>query len=127
MDQILRNGESIILGDGLQTRDMIYVGDVIKSMIAVLVHDTPLKGEVLNVCTGKQVVVKEMHEMIAELMEKDIKFKSVPFLSGNVVHSLGSTLKAQQFLNWESQIPLKQGLALTYDWFTQNPDFYNEK
>jgi len=126
MNELLKDKHSTLLGDGLQTRDMIYVGDVVSGIISAITTENKLTGGIYNICTGTRVTVKEVHEQIAEVMglKGKVAFRSVPFADGNVVHSIGDPQKAKEGLGFQAKTPLKEGLEKTWAWYQQNPDFY---
>jgi len=135
-DQLKKHNYSDILGDGSQTRDMIYVGDIVNALIMAMHHDKPLRGEMFNLCSGTRVSVRYLHESIAEVMGKHYKaegdsrnhegaeFHHLPFHEGNVVHSQGDYSKALGEFGWTPRVDLKEGLLHTYEWNERNPDFY---
>jgi len=126
MKELLKNKQSTLLGDGLQTRDMIYVGDVVDSMIAAITTKNKLTGGIYNVCTSTRVTVKYIHETIAETMglKGQNSFRSVPFADGNVVHSIGNPEKAKHDFGFEAKTSLKDGIEKTWEWYQKNLDFY---
>ncbi|KAL6077054.1 UDP-glucose 4-epimerase [Balamuthia mandrillaris] len=136
MHQLKEHGVAEILGDGSQTRDMVYVGDVVAAMMQAMLHPHPLRGEIFNVCTNTRVTVKFLQESIAEVMglsasgggssdEPQLRFKSLPFAEGNVVHSQGDNQKAKDTFGFEATTSLQEGLQKTWAWFQQNPSFYS--
>jgi len=126
MKEFLKNKQSTLLGDGLQTRDMIYVGDIVDSIVHAITTKDKLTGGIYNICTGQRVVVKDIHEEIAEVMgmKGQVSFGSIPFADGNVVHSVGDAQKAKRDLGFVAKTSLREGLEKTWKWYQQNLDFY---
>eukprot|EP01126_Amoeba_proteus_P035257 TRINITY_DN3547_c0_g1_i1.p2 TRINITY_DN3547_c0_g1~~TRINITY_DN3547_c0_g1_i1.p2 ORF type:complete len:131 (-),score=37.19 TRINITY_DN3547_c0_g1_i1:67-459(-) len=130
MHELKQQSLSSILGDGLQTRDMIFVGDVVDAIIAAMEYRPPLKGEAFNICTGSRITVLELNRVIARTMgldEVNVNHRYLPFADGNVVHSQGDPSKARQVFGWESKIGLEEGVKRTWEWFQENPNFYERK
>lgn len=136
MDEItshLSKGEepqSTMLGDGKQTRDMVYVGDVVDAFICAMESTSPLKGEIYNVCTGTQIDLTTMHHQIASVMgvsPQKLKFKHIPLAEGNVIHSRGDPTKAKSTFNFVAKTSFSEGLQNTWEWMKKNPNFYKKK
>jgi len=126
MKELLKDKQSTILGDGLQSRDMIYVGDVVDSVISAITTKKKLTGGIYNICTGSRVTVQDVHEQIAQTMglKDQCSYRSVPFAEGNVVHSVGDPEKAKHDLEFTARTSLKDGIEKTWAWYQQNLDFY---
>jgi len=127
MNEFLKVKQSNMLGDGTQTRDMIYVGDVVDAIMRAMKAKGPLKGDVYNVCTGTRITIAHLQRETAKAMgipSEEISFKHLPFADGNVVHSQGDPTKAKEVFGFEAKTSLQEGLKLTWEWFKQNPNFY---
>lgn len=111
------NGEPfIIYGDGLQTRDFIYVEDVARANIIAL---ESRKNGVYNIGTGKSVSIKELAYTIAKLLgigEPRIVYEK-PRL-GDIRHSCASIEKAIKDLMWSPRVELVDGLSMTIKYFS---------
>ena len=116
INQIRNNGSSQVLGDGNQTRDMVFIKDVVAANIAAMNAPERLNGVGLNVCTGKFVVITEMHEKISELMGIESIRESVPCPGGNIVDSAGDPGLAKERIGFEARTSLEDGLRKTIDW-----------
>jgi UDP-glucose 4-epimerase len=104
-------GVPTVYGDGSQTRDYIYVGDVVAAALAA--GATRLGGAV-NVGTGREVSVLDIVEILGELAGRDdFAPKFAPARTGEVLRvSLDASL-AERELDWAPQTTLEQGLELT--------------
>jgi UDP-glucose 4-epimerase len=124
MKQFEEKGCSVLLGDGIQTRDMIYVQDVVDAFVLAVESKTNFGGKAYNICTGQETQIKEMHKTIAKLMNiSEPNFDSIKFEEGNVKESLGSPMKAKE-LGFEPKVSLEMGLQLTLDWYRENSSMY---
>ena len=119
----LRNGEApIVYGDGNQTRDFIYVGDVVGAIVKALSSDRPLahdgtNGPAYNISTGLETSV---NDIVAALRVASGYFGpaiSAPARAGDVARSSLSPDKARSELGWEAGGTLEEGMAMTWGWF----------
>jgi len=105
----------IIFGDGLQTRDFIYVMDVAKAI--ELSIEFRGKGEIFNIGSGKEITIKELAEMIMDLF--NVKYEPI-FAEprpGDIKRSVANIHKAVRHLNFWPEIELKEGLAKTIQYY----------
>jgi UDP-glucose 4-epimerase len=107
----LRDGEPIaVYGDGRQTRDFIFVADVVRHLLAALAvasTDAP----VLNVCTGRATSVLALARSIGTSLCHEPFIRHLPARFGDIRHSLGSPDKSRQVLGIAADIDLMSGLA----------------
>ena len=111
---LLKNGgRPTVYGDGTQTRDYIYVGDVVAAALAA--GDTRLGGAV-NIGTGREASVLDLVDILADLEgREDFTPEFAPARAGEVQRiSLDAGLAARE-LGWTPQTTLEQGLAQTLD------------
>lgn len=117
--RMLLAGEPItIYGDGLQTRDFIYVDDVSRAIVAAL--ESGLAGEVLQIGTGDETPILGLVEMLGEIsgVLPDIRWLEQP--SGEIRRNYSSIGRARQELGFNPATNLRSGLEATVDWFTSN-------
>ncbi len=109
----LRDGEAtLIFGDGEQTRDFVYVGDVAAALVAAA------NGEagVYNIGTGVATSVNALHELCAKAAGVDAKPKHAEPRPGDLRHSVLDPAKANRALGWRPQLDLAGGLSKTWQW-----------
>jgi len=112
--RLLNGEEAIINGDGLQTRDYVYVQDVVRAVLAAL--DSRVNGH-FNVGTGRQANVNEVFHMIVRDLGIEAEERHGPPRPGEQrTSALDSTLIGEK-LGWRAQVSLEDGLAQTADWF----------
>ncbi|HZR95731.1 MAG TPA: NAD-dependent epimerase/dehydratase family protein [Gaiellaceae bacterium] len=110
----LRDGETAtIYGDGRQTRDYVYVGDVVRAVVAAAGHDG---GGVFNVGTGRETSVLELYDAVvaATGIEREASFAE-PRL-GELQRSVLDVARAERELGWRPETSLAEGLARTWSW-----------
>lgn len=114
----LRDGQPItIYGDGEQTRDYVYVGDVVRANL--LVSDVALPPAVdldsrgFNVGTGRETSVNELARVLMEAAGRDAEVHYAAARPGELLHSCLDNTRLRQ-LGWEPAVSLREGLARTY-------------
>jgi UDP-glucose 4-epimerase len=106
-----------IFGDGQQTRDFVYVADVVRALLAAMAVKPP-RSPVFNVCNGVSTSVEALAQVIAQLAGKDLDVQSQPPRAGEIRHSLGVPTLADSVLGIEGRVPLDAGLSKVMAWLT---------
>src|SRR3989338_7380257 len=101
-----------ITGDGTQTRDFTYVGDVVRANILAATSDKVGSGEVMNIGAGDNRSINEVAEMLGVEVEH-IAPRVEPH------DTLADHSKATKLLDWEPQVKFADGLEKTVDWFNR--------
>ena len=108
-----------IHGDGRQTRDFTYVGDVVNGVLRCC--DAPnAAGEVINVAAGGRVSLLELVRALQVILKKDIEPQFGPTREGDVRDSQADIFKARNVLGFEPQISFQDGLERTVAWFVSD-------
>ena len=102
-----------VYGEGNQTRDFIYVEDVVAALIIAMskIHDD---CDVMNVCTGVSVSINQLIEMISKISKKSLDVVNRPVRKGEANNSLGSPEKAFQKYRFRARVPLEDGLKIKW-------------
>ena len=110
--------ETPMMTAGEQTRDFIYVDDVVDGFIRASICPSAI-GQIINLGTGRENTVKDTAEMIVRLLESRIKpvYGTLDYRLGEPMRSCCDTSKAQAVLRWRAQITLEEGLRRTIAWF----------
>ena len=104
-----------IFGDGRQTRDLIFVGDVVRANLIAAEH-VAAPGQVFNVSTGRESSILDLLEILAELLPGAPAPQFAAQRAGDIYKSLGSPAKAQELLGFCAQTSLRDGLKATLEW-----------
>jgi UDP-glucose 4-epimerase len=116
MERIEAGEPPLILGDGSQTMDFIYIGDVARSN--VLAASSDASDEVFNVASGSETSLLELAQMLIEVMGADVEVEHGPERSVNKVpRRLADTRAARERLGFEAEVDLEEGLRLLVDWW----------
>jgi UDP-glucose 4-epimerase len=106
--------QPIVFGTGEQTRDLIYVDDVVRAFIAAADSDA---GGVFNVGTGEQTSVLELGERLAPLCDTSFEPRFEPARPGEIQRISISSAHAAEVLGWQPEVDLDEGLRRTADSF----------
>ncbi len=112
--KMLRGEQPIINGNGMQTRDYVYVEDVVEANMAVLNNKV---NDVFNVGTGLETSVNQLFRHLLEATGSDVKEIHGPEKKGEQVRSCLDFRKIHKMLDWEPRVPLHEGLIKTVAFF----------
>jgi UDP-glucose 4-epimerase len=116
MERIEAGEPPLILGDGSQTMDFIYIGDVARSN--VLAASADVSDEVFNVASGSETSLLELAQMLIEVMGAKVEVEHGPERSVNKVpRRLADTRAARERLGFEAEVDIEEGLRLLVDWW----------
>jgi UDP-glucose 4-epimerase len=109
-----------IYGDGTQTRDFIYVDDLIRAVrLSAMAGGTG--GEVFQIATSAETTVQELTDRLLPALAaagvKDIEVRKTAARRGEVRRNYADTSKAQRMLGWRAEVGLDEGLKRTVEWF----------
>jgi len=114
VDLLDRGQAPTIFGDGLQTRDFVYVGDVAQAnLLACSRPDTDVVGKTFNIASGQQMSILQLANSLNTVMGCQLAPQFGPPSTGEVRYSQASVSRARQFLGWETSTSLETGLAQT--------------
>jgi UDP-glucose 4-epimerase len=103
-------------GDGLQTRDFVYVDDVVDANILSLRPDINASGQSYNIGTGKETSVMDLYKVTVGALKKDISIKYAQKRPGDIRRSCSNIEKAISGLGYSPKVTLTDGISRTYDW-----------
>ena len=115
IDRLQQNLSPVIIGDGTQAFDFVYVKDVCKANISAMKSD--ITDQAYNISTGKQTTITDLTKKIIKLMGKDI---DITYKDVNdhtlVTNRIGSIDKAKNDLNFIAMTDIEKGLRETIEW-----------
>ena len=118
--RILEGKPLTIFGDGLQTRDYVYVGDVARAVFLGATRELPSTGRVdaraFNVGTGVGTSVVDLARLLQKAADTDAEVVFAPRRPGAQQESFLDAAKARTILGWAPQVTLAEGLAKTFAW-----------
>jgi len=112
-------GEPITIhGDGQQTRDFVYAGDLAAAVVAAI--DAPeeaVAGEIFQAGTGFETTINRLAETIRAVAGRPVAFQHAPARAGDVRRNVSRVDKAARVLGYRAAVPLAAGLERTARWF----------
>jgi UDP-glucose 4-epimerase len=102
-----------IFGDGRQTRDYVYAGDVAAATLAAAGRE----GGVFNVGTGIETSVLELYDGCRRVAGSSLEAEQAPARLGELQRSVLDVALAERELGWLAEVPLEEGLRRTWEWF----------
>jgi UDP-glucose 4-epimerase len=111
----LRKEPMVIFGDGEQTRDFVYVKDVVEAN--VLAAETENVNGVFNVANGETITIKTLADKIKGITNTSDPIIYKPVREGDIKHSSASVEKAKKELNFKGKYKFDEGLRTTIDYY----------
>ncbi len=112
--KLLKGERPVVNGDGLQTRDYVYIADVCQANINALEN---AKTGPFNIGTSRETNVNELFEKLAKVSHTHLSAIHGPPKKGEQKRSALDISRARKWLSWEPKISLSEGLKLTYESF----------
>ncbi|HEU5207604.1 MAG TPA: NAD-dependent epimerase/dehydratase family protein [Gaiellaceae bacterium] len=112
LGSLSRGEQARIFGDGEQTRDYVYVGDVARATVSTIGHE----GGVFNVGTGRETSVTELYELCARVAGSDVPAEHAEARLGELQRSFLDPTRAAESLGFTAMVELEDGLRATWDW-----------
>ncbi len=106
-----------VYGDGEQTRDFTFVGDIVAANIAAAEKGRP--GSVYNIGGGSRVTLNHVLELIGKVTGKKVAIQREPEQKGDMRHTYADTSAARRDLGFTPKVTLESGLAQQYRWLTK--------
>ncbi|NND72674.1 MAG: NAD-dependent epimerase/dehydratase family protein [Rhodothermales bacterium] len=112
--RLLKGDPVTIFGDGSQTRDYVYVGDVVEANLRAIEHSN---SGVINIGTGVETSVNELYSILADHLGVSTPANFEPARPGEQKRSVLDNTLAATSLNWRPAVSIEEGLRKTADWF----------
>ncbi len=114
----LRGEGLVIYGDGEQTRDFVFVENVVQANLAACAAPGAA-GQLVNIGCGERVTVNELAKTVAELAGGEVEITHAPPRPGDIRHSAADISRARAVLGYRPQVTLRDGLAETLAWYRE--------
>jgi len=115
LERMARGEPTTIFGDGTQSRDFVYVGDVVSSLLATVGKS----GGPYNVGTARATTVAELHEAAARVAGIDDGPRFEDARLGDVHRSVLDVRRIERELGWHAAVSLDDGMARTWAWMQE--------
>ena len=116
-DKMLSGEPVTIFGDGKQTRDFVYVEDVVEAFKQVIKKDETFS---VNISSGKTVSINELYELMSEICRNSISPNYESVRHGDLMHSVLSNKLASELFGWAPRVDLVEGIKRTLSWHASN-------
>ena len=110
-DDILADRNPTVFGDGLQTRDFIFVRDVVEANFLAMNNRNLGKGEVFNIATGRRTSLLNLLDILKDLIGKNVNPRFKDARLGDVRHSVADITWAQRELDFTPRYDFREGLG----------------
>jgi NAD dependent epimerase/dehydratase len=125
--QLLVGQRQIQLGDLTPRRDLNFVYDVCEAFVAVARSDSTI-GQEINIASGQEIAIGDLARKIIEQIDPSAQIVTdadrIRPQASEVQRLLGCNRRIRELTGWSPRHTLEEGLALTIDWFRQNPKYY---
>lgn len=126
MTKALRNKPAVIYGDGNQTRDFVYVKDIVKANLLAATAGNA-GGRIVNIGSGQAVSINRLWQAICALSGRKLDPRYASKRPGDIRESLAGTAAAKELLNFECEVSFEKGLAATFEWYRQSLESKTQK
>ncbi|RLE72980.1 MAG: hypothetical protein DRJ45_00940, partial [Thermoprotei archaeon] len=108
MENALKNRPLEIFGDGFQTRDFIYVEDVIDAIVKSMKMD--IDFNIFNIGSGKSLSINSLAKIFSKILDRELKIIHSKPRKGDIRHSYANIDKAKKILGWVPKTSIEDGL-----------------
>jgi UDP-glucose 4-epimerase len=113
-DKLKNNLVPTIFGDGEQTRDFIYVGDVVEANMKAVMTGKGT-GQYYNIATGNKITLNKLLRVLSEIYDTEFNVNYDEPRKGDIKDSYAVVEKANEVLGWQPSVKLEQGLKILCD------------
>jgi UDP-N-acetylglucosamine 4-epimerase len=118
MKAIINNEPPFINGDGEQSRDFTYIDNVVQiNLAALFTSNQNAVNQVYNVAKGERITINEMWNFLKNIGHSELRAIYREPRIGDVLASLADISKAQQLLQYNPKISVREGLKLAFEWY----------
>ena len=114
LKQAQSGGSIVIFGDGSQTRDFVFVDDVVEALVSAATASSANRA-VINVGSGQEVSIAELARHVVRVSDKQASILYNPTVSGGVSRLVADVRLARELLGWAPRTSLENGLRLTLE------------
>jgi UDP-glucose 4-epimerase len=123
-DRVARGEPPVVYGDGNETKDFVYAGDVARACRMAMGSD--VSREIMNISGGEEITTKALAELVLRLTGSNLKVEHRDPASGGVrltsAHAFRyDNSKAKRVLGWEPQVRIEEGVRRLIEWRKANP------
>jgi UDP-N-acetylglucosamine/UDP-N-acetylgalactosamine 4-epimerase len=125
MESVITSAAPTINGDGSNSRDFTFVGNVVQANIkALFTENEAALNQIYNIAYGSSTTLTELFDTICAIAKSDLKANYGPNRIGDIPHSLANIDKAKSLLEYLPTISVSEGLATSFEWYKNNPTYF---
>jgi UDP-glucose 4-epimerase len=113
--KILAGEKPVIYGDGGQSRDFIYIDDIVRANL-LAAESTQAAGRVVNICSGTEINLLQLVENLSTIFSREVQPNFERERPGDIYRSSGDPTLARDILEFKPQMDLETGLRKTVSW-----------
>jgi len=117
---IIEGKSPTINGDGTYSRDFTYIENVIEANLKACLSSKDASGRAFNIAYGKRATLNELYAYLLEFLDSDVKPSYGPTRAGDIPHSLADISNARQYLGYDPDYSLYDGIKLAIEWYKDN-------
>lgn len=103
-----------VYGDGSQTRDFTYIGDIIEGLVSAVTRSHP--GEIYNLGGGHRKKLSEIFPVLESVCQREVRIQTLDRQKGDVTHTYADIRKARDHLGFSPETALETGLEQEWKW-----------
>jgi UDP-glucose 4-epimerase len=115
IDRAVSGRELVVYGDGQQSRDFIFVGDVVRAIVMAALG-TGGDGRAINLATGRPTTILQLAQEVVRQCGSSSTVRHAEPRAGEIRESLARVDRARQVLGWSAEVELAEGLRRTIEW-----------
>ena len=116
MDAMLNGSQPVVFGDGEQSRDFTYVGNVVEGNMLAMTAEG-VGGNAYNMAAGDRTTLNQLLQSLGDLIGQEPNARYEEPRAGDVRHSQADVSAAKRDLGYTPKVSIQEGLKLTLDWF----------
>lgn len=113
---MLQGKNPIIYGDGKTTRDFTYIDNVVSANLLACKSEKAINGECMNIACGERISLKDLVDIMNNILGKNIRPKFAQERPGDVKHSLADISKARELIDYKPKVPAEEGIKRTIEY-----------
>ena len=117
VNAILSGQPPTVYGDGQQSRDFSYVGNIIDANLAACIAAKSAVGETFNIACGGRISLLDLIEAINQVTGQNVRPRFEPPRPGDILHSQADISKAAKMLGWSPRVDFREGMQKTIAWY----------
>jgi nucleoside-diphosphate-sugar epimerase len=116
--KMIKGENPVIFGDGEQSRDFLYVSNVVEANILAS-KTNEASGEVFNIAGGERITINSLVQSINEVLDKEIKPSYSEPRPGDIKLSFADISRARKMLKYDPSVSFREGLRETVRWYKE--------